>query len=478
MSPASLRAGTAARPARRRACPSGSRRSSRRGARRRDRGTGRTRRRPRSRRGCRCRRSARPSRPRAPRDRRASRTSHGRATAPSRPRSSPLRDASPSFTPCASSAVATAAPMPRLAPVMTAILPSSDVMCPPEVEVRDRARGIGRSPARTRRPTRDRARSARVTRTRRGDRLVRRRRTCRPRPRRAAPRRTPSLRRSRCARAAGRAPRRRSEARDRCARRRRRPEPIAARTPSVAQQLERVAQAVGDALQHRARSAPRSWRSESPTNAPRASGSACGVRSPARYGANSRPSAPGAQRSASAVERVVGLAGRGDVAQPAKRAGGGEHHAHRVPAARHRVAEGVHAALGVRGVAGQRGEDDARGSEHDRERPGPVDADAERAGGLVARARRDGNPAGVARHVRRLEHARQPLGGDLERREDLVAPAPLRDVEEQRPRRVRRRRSRARRSSAAGRSPSAAARGRSARRPRARGGAATGASAP
>ena len=53
-----------------------------------------------------------------------SRTSHGCATTPSRPRSSPLRDARPRFTPRSCSSRATAAPMPRLAPVITAVLPS------------------------------------------------------------------------------------------------------------------------------------------------------------------------------------------------------------------------------------------------------------------------------------------------------------------------------------------------------------------
>src|SRR5262245_56555966 len=51
--------------------------------------------------------------------------SHGGATAPTMPRSSPLRDARPRRTPCSSSARATAAPIPRLAPVTTATLPSS-----------------------------------------------------------------------------------------------------------------------------------------------------------------------------------------------------------------------------------------------------------------------------------------------------------------------------------------------------------------
>src|SRR5262249_56290542 len=49
----------------------------------------------------------------------------GWATGASMARSSPLRAARPSRTPCSSSARATAAPIPRLAPVTTATFPSS-----------------------------------------------------------------------------------------------------------------------------------------------------------------------------------------------------------------------------------------------------------------------------------------------------------------------------------------------------------------
>ena len=45
----------------------------------------------------------------------------------------------------------------------------------------------------------------------------------------------------------------------------------------------------------------RPWRTVRPTNAPRACGSRCGVRSPVRYGRNSRPSAPGSTASASST---------------------------------------------------------------------------------------------------------------------------------------------------------------------------------
>src|SRR5207237_1081119 len=58
--------------------------------------------------------------------------------------------------------------------------------------------------------------------------------------------------------------------------------------------------------------------------------------------------------------------------------------------------------------------------------PRSVDADPERRGGLVA----------GAGDLRRLVDGRQPLARDLERLEHLVAPAPPRHVEEERPRGV------------------------------------------
>ena len=97
------------------------------------------------------------------------------------------------------------------------------------------------------------------------------------------------------------------------------------------------------------------------------------------------------------------------------------------------MAERLQASLGVGGVLGQRGEDDSGGSEHDRERARPVDADAQGARLLVAGARgyRDA-VTGLARHLGRLEHRRQPLGRHLERVQHLVAPAPSGHVEEER----------------------------------------------
>ena len=91
-------------------------------------------------------------------------------------------------------------------------------------------------------------------------------------------------------------------------------------------------------------------------------------------------------------ELVEGHSGCEGVARPLQRAGGREHHAHGVPAAGHRVAEDVHARLRIRLVGGQRREHDSRCAEHERDRPGPLDADSERRGCAVARARSDRDP--------------------------------------------------------------------------------------
>ena len=127
------------------------------------------------------------------------------------------------------------------------------------------------------------------------------------------------------------------------------------------------------------------------------------------------------------------------VGEPAQRARRREHHAHAVPAAGHGVAEGVHArlAIGRERVGG--GEDDAGRAEHDRHgrRRPPVDADAERARRLVARPRGDRHAASRdTADIRRLQRPRQPGRVDLQRLRHLLAPAPPRDVEQQRARGV------------------------------------------
>ena len=56
---------------------------------------------------------------------------------------------------------------------------------------------------------------------------------------------------------------------------------------------------------------------------------------------------------------VVPASAPESVTQPAQRAGRGQHHSHRVPAARNGVAERVHASLRIGGKGRQRGEHDA-----------------------------------------------------------------------------------------------------------------------
>ena len=97
-----------------------------------------------------------------------------------------------------------------------------------------------------------------------------------------------------------------------------------------------------------------------------------------------------------------------------------------MPRSRHGMAERVQAGLLVGAVGRQHAEDDARRAEDDRQRAGHVDADAERPRGLVA----------CACVLGRLVDARQPGARDVERGEHLVAPAPVRHVEEERSRRV------------------------------------------
>ena len=198
-----------------------------------------------------------------------------------------------------------------------------------------------------------------------------------------------------------------------------------------AQQVERVPQAEGDALEHRARRARRGRdgaagrRRRRGRPGPRA---ACAR--PARYGRKSSPSAPGAQRSASATsaskETSGAIASRSHCSEPAAES--------ITPIACHASGTAWQKTctrpLGSGAVGGQRGEDDAGGAEHDRERA--------RAGRPRRRAPRPRSRRRLPRPGRlprrrcapgdggRLEHGREPVAGDLERVEHLVAPAPAR----------------------------------------------------
>ena len=122
----------------------------------------------------------------------------------------------------------------------------------------------------------------------------------------------------------------------------------------------------------------------------------------------------------------LGQVGGERVPQPGRGARGAEHDPHRVPRPGDRVAEHVHARLGIRLVAGQDGEDDAGRAEHDRGGAGRGDPDAEGGSRLVA----------GAADLGRLERRRQPLARDPERLAHLLRPAAVRDVEEERSRSV------------------------------------------
>ncbi len=87
------------------------------------------------------------------------------------------------------------------------------------------------------------------------------------------------------------------------------------------------------------------------------------------------------------------------------------------------MAERVHASMRVGDKRRQRREDDAGRAEHDRQASRPVDSDAERSRGLVAR------PA----DLRALVHLGQPFVRQLEQLQHLLAPPSPRDVEEERP---------------------------------------------
>ena len=110
------------------------------------------------------------------------------------------------------------------------------------------------------------------------------------------------------------------------------------------------------------------------------------------------------------------------------------------------MAEGVQARLVVGAVRGQHAEDDARRAKHDRERAGHIDADTERARGLVARAGVLGRLVDAAATTRaecRACRAPRRSSGGSRRRRGAFPKRP-------------RRRSRARPRGEGGRSPSAA----------------------
>ena len=275
----------------------------------------------------------------------------------------------------------------------------------PRLRAPDTARGTALARRRRRwsmrGPARDRARPHA-----RGDRL-RGRRTRRPRRRRAAPRRTPRP---------PRRPRRSSGSssteatiRSHSSQRAPPPEtrPRSRAHAELAQQVERVAQPVGDALEHRAheRAAVVAQRQAGE----RAARVGVGVRRAlaGEVGQEREPLGARAPSAAAAATSVVEAAPGAAVSRShGQRARGGEHHAHRVPAARDGVAERVDArALGRRANARQRGEDDARGARA-RPRAAPAGRRPRRARRRPGRPRppRPGSPSrGLARDLGRLE---------------------------------------------------------------------------
>ena len=98
------------------------------------------------------------------------------------------------------------------------------------------------------------------------------------------------------------------------------------------------------------------------------------------------------------------------------------------------MAEHVHAGLRIGLVGGQGREDDARGAEHQRDRARPLDTDPERGGRAVTGTRCHGHARrGAAGDLGRLQRARHPRLGQLERIQHGAREATLRDIEQQRP---------------------------------------------
>jgi hypothetical protein len=97
------------------------------------------------------------------------------------------------------------------------------------------------------------------------------------------------------------------------------------------------------------------------------------------------------------------------------------------------VAERVDSSLRVRGEFLERGENDARATEDHRGRTGAVDAHAHRTRSLVAGPRRHRNVVGADPGERgALQRGREPVGIQLERGQNLLAPPSVTHVEQQR----------------------------------------------
>ncbi len=168
-----------------------------------------------------------------------------------------------------------------------------------------------------------------------------------------------------------------------------------------ADEIERVAEAEGDPLQHRARDLGLGGaRGEADERAARQS--VVVGRALAHEVREEDEAARARARGARGVgDDLVGvgapdlgghlLAVAEDVAVPAQRPAGGEHHAHRVVRARHGVAEGVEAHLGLDGVAGGVRQHDAARAQRGHGAPRAHHAEAHRARGVVGGAARHGD---------------------------------------------------------------------------------------
>ena len=199
----------------------------------------------------------------------------------------------------------------------------------------------------------------------------------------------------------------------------------------LGEQLERVAQPEGDTLEHGpGEGAPVVAERKPRERTPRIR---IGMRRSLSGEVGSEEKSLGARGPRGRVGEQLLVAGAEHIVQPAERAGRREHHAHRVPGVRDRMAERVQARLRVGGVRGQRREDDPGGAEHDGQASGAVDSDPERAGRLVA----------GATDLRALVGVRQPGGRQLEQLQQLAAPLAAPRRRRAASRRRRRRRSRA-----------------------------------
>ena len=140
-----------------------------------------------------------------------------------------------------------------------------------------------------------------------------------------------------------------------------------------------------------------------PNSTPWASASLCGERSPGQVGQEQRRALPrfGAERGGCGEQRR--LVAEAEAARgPAHRAGGRQHHRHLVPAARQRMAEGVHRSLGAGLEALAADEDHAGGAEGDEALSGFHQPHADGAGRVVAAAAGDGHAGRHAPALRQL----------------------------------------------------------------------------